>query len=201
MTTLAFIEFLNGWWTELSLAKQFFYGIGLVAGLVSLVLMILSLVGMDHDDAVDALGSIDAAGAHDGDSGIFSVKPLTGFFLGFGWAGGLALDTGFSFIVALGCALAGGGVIMAALVMMFRLILALRSDGTARIADTMGAVGTVYITLPPGKASGGQVVVNFRGRQETYAALCAADHAIPSGDKVTVVAVIDARTILVAPLV
>ena len=69
MTTLALIERLNGWWTELSLAKQFFYGIGLVAGIVSVVLMILSLLGMDHDDAVDALGAADAAGAHDGDGG------------------------------------------------------------------------------------------------------------------------------------
>ena len=202
MTTLALIERLNGWWTELTLAKQFFYGIGLVAGIVCVVLMILSLLGMDHDDAVDALGAADAAGAHDGDSGggIFSVKPLTGFFLGFGWAGGLALDAGFSFLVAIACALGAGGAIMAVIVLMFRAIFAMRSDGTARIDDTVGAVGTVYLTLPAAKAAGGQVIVNFRGRQETYAALSAAEKAIPSGDKVKVVAVVDSRTLLVEPL-
>lgn len=201
MTTLALIEQLNGWWTELTLTKQFFYGIGLVAGLVSLVLMILSMIGLDHDDAVDALAAADVTGAHDGDSGgIFSVKPLTGFFLGFGWAGGIALDSGLKLFPAILCALAGGGAIMAVIVLMFRAILAMRSDGTARITDTVGAVGTVYITLPAAKASGGQVVVNFRGRQETYAALCAAERVIPSGDKVKVVAVIDSRTLLVEPL-
>lgn len=199
MTTLALIERLNGWWTELSFAKQFFYGIGLVAGIVSVVLMILAVIGMDHDDAVDAL---DAADAHDADGGggIFSVKPLTGFFLGFGWVGGLALEAGFSFPVALVCAFGAGGGIMAVIVVMFRLILAMRSDGTARIGDTVGAVGTVYITLPADKASGGQVVVNFRGRQETFAALNAAECTIPSGDKVKVVAVVDPHTILVEPL-
>ncbi len=203
MITLALIERLNGWWTELTLAKQFFYGIGLVAGLVSLVLMVLSMIGLDHDDAVDAIGAADAAGAHDGDSGggIFSVKPLTGFFLGFGWGGGLALDAGWSFYVALACALGAGGAIMAVIVLMFRAILAMRSDGTARIDDTVGAVGTVYLTLPAAKAAGGQVVVNFRGRQETYAALCVADRPVPSGDKVKVLAVVDARTLLVEPLV
>lgn len=201
MTTLALIERINGWWTELTVAKQFFYGIGLVAGLVSLVLMVLSMIGLDHDDAVDALAAPDMAGGHDGDSGgIFSVKPLTGFFLGFGWAGGFALDSGLPLFGAIGCALAGGGAVMAVIVLMFRAILAMRSDGTARIADTVGAVGTVYLTLPAAKASGGQVVVNFRGRQETYAALCAAERAIPSGDKVKVVAVVDTHTVLVEPL-
>ena len=202
MTTLAIIERLNGWWTELSLARQFFYGIGLVAGIVCVVLMILAMIGMDHHDSVDAIGATDAADGHDGDSGggIFSVKPLTGFFLGFGWAGGLALDAGLPFIAALACALAAGGAIMAVIVLMFRAILAMRSDGTVRISDTVGSVGTVYISLPPAKAAGGQVVVNFKGRQETYGALCASERPIPSGDKVKVVAVVDSRTLLVEPL-
>lgn len=199
MTTLALLELFNGWWTELSLAKQFFYGIGLVSGLVSLLLMILSLFGMDHDDAVDALGSTDGHGGDGG--GVFSVKTLTGFFLGFGWAGGFALDNGQLLIVALACAMVAGTGIMAVIVFMFRAILAMRSDGTARIADTVGAVGTVYVTLPAAKASGGQVVVNFRGRQETYLALSTADRPIPSGDKVKVLAVVDGRTVLVEPLV
>ena len=202
MTTLAIIERLNGWWTELSLARQFFYGIGLVAGIVCVVLMILAMIGMDHHDSVDAIGATDSADGHDGDSGggIFSVKPLTGFFLGFGWAGGLALDAGLPFIAALACALAAGGAIMAVIVLMFRAILAMRSDGTVRISDTVGSVGTVYISLPPAKAAGGQVGVNFKGRQETYAALCASERPIPSGDKVKVVAVVDSRTLLVEPL-
>ena len=44
------------------------------------------------------------------------------------------------------------------------------------------------------------MIVNFKGRQETYAALSAAEKAIPSGDKVKVVAVVDSRTVLVEPL-
>jgi hypothetical protein len=154
---------------------------------------------MDHDDGLDG---VDLAGAHDADSGggILSVKPLTGFFLGFGWAGGLALDAGLPLFAAVGCALAAGGAVTGMIVLMVRAIFAMRSDGTARIEDTVGAVGTVYLTLPPAKESGGQVVVNFRGRQETFAALNAADRVIPSGDKVKVVAVVDPRTILVEPL-
>ena len=198
MTTFALIEQATRWWDEFSLAKQIFYGIALTAGLVSLVLMVLAIFGLEHDDAVDALasgGNFD----HDG-GGIFSVKPLTGFFLGFGWIGGFSLGRGAEVWVAviLGCM--AGGAMMAVIVFMFRAILAIRSDGTARIEDAVGAVGTVYVTLPPAKAGGGQVTVTFRGRQETYAALQAGEKAIASGEKVKVLSLIDPRTVLVEAL-
>lgn len=198
MTTLALIDQVARWWDELTLAKQLFYGIALTAGLVSLVLMVLAIFGMEHDDAVDALasgGSID----HDA-GGIFSVKPLTGFFLGFGWIGGFALERGAALWLAVVLGLMAGAAMMAVIVFMFRAILAMRSDGTARIEDAVGAVGTVYLTLPPAKGAGGQVTVTFRGRQETYGALQTGEKPIPSGDKVKVVSLIDARTVLVEPL-
>jgi membrane protein implicated in regulation of membrane protease activity len=132
-----------------------------------------------------------------GGGGIFSIKPLTGFFLGFGWVGGLALDADLPGWAALGAALLAGATFMAGVVLMFRAILSMRSDGTARIADTVGAVGTVYVSLPPGRVAGGQVTVSFKGRQETYAALAASEAAIPSGMKVRVVGVIDNQTLRV----
>ncbi len=197
MMTFAFIDSVQGWWHGLSFAPQVFYGIGLVAGFVSLLLALLAVLGLEHHDSIDGLGH---GGVDHGGGGIFSVKPLTGFFLGFGWAGGLALDQGLSMPLALLCAFAAGGALMAVVVAMFRGILAMRSDGTVRIADSVGAVGTVYVTLPADKAVGGQVTVNFHGRQETFSALNAASRALLSGEKVKVVAAIDSATLLVEPL-
>lgn len=197
MTTLAFIDQIGGWWNELTLAKQLFYGIGLLAGLMSLLLAVLAIIGMEHHDAVDAVGSADVG---HGGGGIFSIKPLTGFFLGFGWAGGIAMDSGWSLIAALGVAFLAGGVIMAIVVAMFRAIYAMKSDGTVQVQKAVGAVGTVYVTVPAHKAGGGQVVVNFSGRQETFAALSGAGQPIASGEKVRVVSLVDNRTVLVESL-
>lgn len=61
-------------------------------------------------------------------------------------------------------------------------------------------MGTVYVTLPPNKKPGGQVIVTVSGRQETLAALCAAERPVPSGDKVKVLSVVDGRTLLVEVL-
>lgn len=195
--TLAFIDQITGWWDSLTQAKQLFYGIGMVAGLVALVLAVLGFIGMEHSDAVDA---VDVAGVDHGGGGIFSIKPLTGFFLGFGWAGGIALDAGLSIGAALLIAFGAGGAIMAIVVAMFRAILSMRSDGTVQIKQAVGAIGTVYVTLPPHKAPGGQVVVNFGGRQETLAAISGSDRPIASGEKVSVVSIIDSRTVLVVRL-
>src|SRR5688572_22895745 len=106
MTTLAFIDQFGGWWNELTTAKQMFYGIGLLATLVTVVLVLLSVIGMDHHDGIDGAG-FDAGGV-----GIFSIKPLTGFFLAFGWVGGIALDNGLSLFAAIGCALVAGASVM-----------------------------------------------------------------------------------------
>lgn len=195
--TLAFTDQISGWWEGLTQAKQLFYGIGIVAGIVALVLAVLSIIGMEHSDAVDA---VDVAGVDHGGGGFFSIKPLTGFFLGFGWSGGIALDAGLSIGAALLVAFGAGGVIMAIVVAMFRLILSMKSDGTVQIKQALGAIGTVYVTLPPHKAPGGQVVVNFGGRQETLAAISGANLPIASGEKVSVVSIVDSRTVLVVRL-
>lgn len=197
MSTLAFLDQVGGWWNELTLAKQLFFGIGLLAGFISLLLAVLAIIGMEHHDVADAAGSADLG---HGGGGLFSIKPLTGFFLGFGWAGGIAMDMGYSLVVALVIGLAAGVALMGIVVMMFRAIYAMKSDGTVQVQRAVGAIGTVYVTVPPRKAGGGQVVVNFSGRQETFAALSGAESPLASGEKVRVVSLVDGRTVLVEAL-
>jgi len=196
MTTFALIDHVSQWWDELNLARQVFYGIGIIAGVFSLILAVLAMIGLEHHDAVGAISSTDI----DAGGGIFSIKPLTGFFLGFGWGGGLALDGGLGMFASIVVAVISGAALMAIIVGMFRAIQAMRSDGTMRIEDALNATGTVYITLPPGKAAGGQVIVSFHGRQETFAALNTTDRVIPSGERVKVVQILDSHTVIVEPL-
>lgn len=193
---VAVINHISGWWDGLTNAQQVFYGIGLVAGLISLALALLAFLGMEHHDSIEAVGS----DFDHGGGGIFSIKPLTGFFLGFGWGGGLAMKAGLSLPIAVLIALTAGSAIMALIIVMFRTIYSMRSDGTMRPQEAVGAIGTVYVTLPPSRISGGQVVVNFSGRQETFSALNSSDRVLASGEKVKVLQTIDSRTLLVEPL-
>ncbi len=189
-------SFLDAW-AALPAAQQVFFSIGGLAGVVSLVLAVMSAVGLEHHDVVDLPDSI---GWDAGGGGIFSVKPLTGFLLGFGWAGGLASAGGLGLPASMAIALGSGFTVMGLVVGILRLILGMRSDGTVRIADALHASGTVYVTLPPSRQAGGQVTVHFGGRQETFQALNAADRPIPGGERVRVVEVLDSQTVLVKPL-
>ena len=74
------------------------------------------------------------------------------------------------------------------------------ATSTSAFAAGIGAIGTVYVTLPASRVAGGQINVTVSGRLETLAALNAALRAIPSGEKVKVVGVIDTNTVLVEPL-
>jgi hypothetical protein len=194
MMILALTEHIGSWWNELTVAKQLFYGIGLISAFLSVLLTILGVIGMDHHD-VDGFHATDVHGAS-----AMSIKPITGFFLGFGWAGGIALDNGLSLFAAVGVALVSGFAVMGVILAMLRAIYSMKSDGTMQVKGAVGAVGTVYITIPARKGAGGQVVVNFSGRQETFSALSGAESPIASGEKVKIVSIIDGRTVLVESL-
>lgn len=195
MHVIGLFDVFTHWWDSLNGARQLFYGIGLAAGFCAIILAVLAFLGMEHHEGLEGATSLDTDAG-----GIFSIKPLTGFFLGFGWIGGIALDFGFSLLVAVVAACVAGTLVTAVIVVMFRTIYAMRSDGTMQVNDALGATGTVYITVPPGKNSGGQVTVNFRGRQETFAALTESAHLIASGDKIKVTRIIDGQTVLVEPI-
>lgn len=190
---LALLEGFS-WWVRLSAAQQFFYSIGMVAGFVTILMAILALIGLGHHD-------VDVAHADHFDGGsLLSVKPVTGFFLGFGWGGGIALEAGLSLTVSTLVAFGGGGALMIGLAGLIRAIYSMRSDGTRRINDAIGAIGTVYVSLPPNRAGGGQINVTVTGRLETIPALNASLRTIPAGEKVKVVGVVDSNTLVVEPL-
>ena len=182
------------WWANLTNAQQFFYGIGIVAGVVTLIMGVLALIGLEHHDT--DIGQVD----HLDGSSLLSVKPITGFFLGFGWGGGIALELGLSLVASTLIAFASGMILMITVAFLIRAIYSMRSDGTRQINNAVGAVGTVYITLPANRAGGGQINVTVGGRLETLAALNAAIRPVPSGEKVKVVGVVDTNTVIVEPL-
>ena len=108
----------------------------------------------------------------------------------------MTLEITVATLVAFG----SGTVVMLGLAWIIKAIYSMRSDGTRQINDAIGAIGTVYVTLPPARAAGGQVNVTVSGRLETLAAVNAALRAIPSGEKVKVVGVVDTNTVIVEPL-
>ena len=187
---------LTQWWGEFDLTVQIFYGIGLIAGAVIAVLAIMSVIGLDHDH-VDSVG--DAGEAGDGTS-LLSIKPILGFLLGFGWAGGAARSNGYDLTASCGLALVAGAMAMAVIYLLIRSTSRMRSDGTLKMANAIGQVGTVYINIPGGSVAGGQITVNVGDRMVVLQAIQSGAATLQSGSKVKVLEFIGSDTVRVAAL-
>jgi hypothetical protein len=175
------------------LPLQIFYGIGIVAGLLLLVQVGLFFLGMDGQHDFDL--------AHmDGSVGFLSLRTIVGFFVGFGWAGVIAYKAGWGVAGATGAAFAAGFAVMSAMFLLIRLLYAQRSSGNLRMENAIGQTGRVYLSIPAGGATGGQVQITFQGGMHTLPALTRAAEPIPSGTAVIVREIIPPETLLVEKL-
>ncbi len=195
MISLLSILNLPEWWSGFDVTEQIFYAIALLAGLVIGVLALLAVFGMDHEH----LDSAAAGDAGDGTS-LLSLKPILGFLLGFGWAGGAARSAGFTLPLSCVVAIGAGAVAMGCIYLLIRFTSRLKSDGTLKTANAVGQIGTVYINIPGGSAAGGQITVNIGDRSIVLQARHAGPATLPSGTKVRVVEFLGTDTVRVAIL-
>lgn len=182
------------WWSELSLQLQFFYLVGTLALLVTLVQTALALLGMGLDGLFDL--HTDGSGV-----GLFSSHTLSAFFMGFGWGGVLFIRSGTPLPLAtLAAALCGLGM-MAAMFFLLRSLLKLQSSGNLDYSKAVGSDATVYVTLPgDGLDGGGQIELQLQGRVITAAARSTAPGRVAPGTRVRITGMAGPTAFLVEPL-
>ena len=163
-------------------ARAIFCTIAWAATLLAALMFIISFF-TDFDG-----GDVDAAGGDGADTGMFSFRAVVGFFLGFGWGAYICQQISGNVMIACGVGL-GVGVLMFILVaMLIRMIYGLRSDGNISPESLVGLTGTVYVTIPPGGESGGQVQVAHPNQLITIAAVQQGSEPLAAGTRVTVTA-------------
>lgn len=172
---------MSSWWNALDWPTQSYFLISLVSGIIAIFLTFGGLIGIDTlDDPSDfSMGHTDAEA--------FSIRAINGFFLGFGLVGFACEVSGFGHTVSALAALATGFAMMGLIIVIIRFFKKLKSDGTMRISETVGATGTVYVTIPPAGAAGGQVNVTFSNRLETFHAIQRGYQPIVGGARIRVV--------------
>lgn len=138
----------------------------------------------DTDIDVPAIEASDAAGA---DTGVFSVRAVIGFLMGFGWGGYAAVQSGAGVGMAIAVGLLIGLVIFIAVVILLKFIFSLKCDGSMDYNSLVGCTGTVYLTLPPHGAPGGQVQVSHPSQLVTMAAVQEGDTPLPAQTPIVVV--------------
>lgn len=185
------------WWSSLLIDRQIFYAIGLVSLGVLVLQIILTVVGIDvhHGDA-DLSGHSD----HGSGLGLLTVRTVTAFFVGFGWGGVILLNHGYSVPVAILGGAGTGLVFLLCTAFLIRNLLRLQSSGNLDYHNAIGAVGTVYITIPAAEAGGGQLELVLQGRLMMAEAYTKSTKILKPGSKARVVDLIGQSTLLVEPL-
>jgi hypothetical protein len=187
---------MTDWWNSLLIEKQIFYAIGLFSLAVLLLQILLTLVGVGHHDA-----DFSGHGDHDTGMGVLTVRTVTAFFVGFGWTGAIMLNRGYSIPAAIAAGTATGVVFLLATAFLIRNLLRLQSGGgNVDYNNAIGAVGTVYVTIPAAEAGGGQLELTIQGRLMMAEAYTKAARNLLPNSKARVVGLIGRSTLLVEPL-
>ena len=186
---------MDGWWSTLSLALKIFYGIGIGTSLLMVLQLVLMLFGMDGDSDVGDGADVD--GEHSPGGGVLSVRTVTAFFVGFGWTGAGAIDSGLALTTSILLATAVGGAFMGGILFLMRALYGLRYSGTLDYRNAIGKVGTVYLPVPAAMARPGQIEVLVQGRLRVVQAFTRSVSDLPNQSRVRVVDLMDPNTLIV----
>ena len=187
---------MSEWWNSLVPGSQIFYAIGIVSLVSLLFQMLLTIVGLggDHDAGINGHGD------HDAGSWLINVRTVMAFLSGFGWAGAILLNRGYSVGPAIARAVVVGALFLLGTAVLVRNLLKLQSSGNLDYANAVGAVGTVYSTIPAAETGGGQLELMLQGRLITADARTQFSPELKPGTQARVVALIGQSTLLVEPL-
>ena len=158
--------------------------------------IVLMLVGLGHGDLEFCHDVDHPDSSHDFQ--IFSLQSIAAFAMGFGW-GAFAAYRGTQW--GIGGELASGGICGTGMVWILavslRAMADLQSSGNVSISSAVGREGEVYVTVPAGGSTRGQVRLVIEERQRIYNAISGEDD-LPRGTRVRVVKVNEDNTLTVA---
>lgn len=155
----------------------------------------------DADTDADADGDGDADAG--GDSGLFAglklftLRGIVAFLAVCGWGGLWLLRMGMHPIFAVFLAIAMGFWAMLLMALFLRVALKLQDDGTLDFRNALGAAGTVYLTIPAGRAGEGKVHVIVQDQLRELEAVTDDPSPIPTGTEIVVVGLSGGNTLVV----
>lgn len=172
------------------------------AGLLALVLQIaLSLFGVGDHDGADVHTDVhaDHGDGHVGGLSLLSVRALAAFLAFFGLVGWWLTAAGTGPLATALSSFAAGGVTMYGVAWLASQQRRLDVEGNLDPHNAVGQTATVYLRIPAHGQGHGKIHVKVQGRTAELAAASDGPE-IPTGAVVTVLRLVTADTVVVAPV-
>jgi len=192
------IFWMTDWWNALQSLEQVFWGIAIVSSVLFVIQFGLSLLGLDFESDVDVeTGSTDFA--VDPSFALFSVRSFIAFATFFGWAGVLALNSGYAKTMVIVWALIAGFSAMMLVAYLMYFFSTLSQEGNANVQDLLFENGSVYLTIPAHRKGAGKVHVTLASSLREMNAVTEGEE-LASGKNVKIVEIIEDNVLVVEPI-
>jgi hypothetical protein len=178
----------------------FFAGMAVVGTVLFTIYFLLVLLGGVADGLVDAIPGLDINLEMDAE-GVFhmlTIQGLLSFIMMFGIFGLAVSQSEYSPLMAIFAGTVAGLASMWMVGKVFQVIASLETDGTVIHKEAIGAKGTVYRTIRPGKS--GEVQVEFQDALRTCEAVAENESMQIETGKFVIVTGTIAETLIVKPL-
>ncbi|HYG20451.1 MAG TPA: serine protease [Ohtaekwangia sp.] len=139
-----------------------FWFIALPASIVFVIQTVMTFLGSDAHDGLDADFDSDFHGA-EAPFQLFTFRNLINFLLGFGWTGISFYNLISNPIVLVALSFLVGVVFIVLFFLVIRQIERLAEDNTFKISNTLNKTGSVYLTIPAHKTGTGKVQISVQG--------------------------------------
>ena len=166
-------SFLTGIGEFLAGAGNLYLFIAVTGSVIFALQFIMTVAGIHSD--------VERDGAGFEGLNFFSLKAIVAFVTFFGWGGYFYGHLGWTGLaIAFGCGL----IMMFLTALVVSLLLKMQQSGNITPAELVGQRGTVYLTVPAGRAPGGMVTVTLPGCTRQVSAR--ADDELKTGTAVVI---------------
>jgi len=193
------------WFNSLDTFLKTYWIIAGAASLIFIIQTIMTFIGLEASDGLNADFSADFNADFNGDTHfegpfqLFSIRNLVNFFLGFGWGGICFYNTFSSKVWVSFFAFLTGVIFVFLFFFIIKQFLKLGKDNTFQIKDTLEKAADVYLAIPEAKSGKGKIQISVKGAFHEIDAMTEGER-IPTGGKAQVINIIDNQTVLVIKL-
>jgi membrane protein implicated in regulation of membrane protease activity len=167
-----------------TLLKTFWF-IAIPTSLIFIIQTIMTFVGVDSTDGIEADFDGDL-GEADAPFQLFSLRNLINFLLGFSWTGISFYTTISSKPLLIILSLTVGILLVYLFFIIIRKVQKLAEDNSFKIAKTLNKTAEVYLTIPENKKGKGKIMISVNGSFHELEAMTE-NQKIQSGSVVKVV--------------
>lgn len=164
---------------------RIFWYIALPVSLIFVIQTIMTFVGADAGDGLEADFDGDLGGSGDHEFQLFSFRNLVNFLLGFSWTGISFYRTVTNHTLLIILAF----IIGVAFVMIFFFVIKqmqkLAEDNSFKLSESIGKTAEVYLAIPEKKTGKGKVLISVKGSTRELEAMTEGDR-IATGSLVKV---------------